>query len=119
MADMTAPLRTERLMNAAPMRGPGERTPQTLLLLDESARLIREAVSRFFPNVSRRGAAKRFHGAAYRYSCGAWIRDRAELTCPARHRGKVEEYCWRLLKTVNRVPGESSIRQIISRRGIR
>jgi hypothetical protein len=118
---MIAPMRHQNnLDTAAPLGNRrGHRSPQTMLTLDERAGLLRETARLFFSGESAREAAHRLHQALIRYECGAWRRDRSELTCPQRHRGRIEAHLWRILKVAGRVPGEEAIRKIISPPGIR
>ena len=112
---MIAPNHKVNLANAVPLDGRGHRSPQTLLMLDERDAMLREAAAMFFPGDSMNATAKQLHRALDRYCCGAWLRERVAITLPSRHLGRLDGFCWRLLRTVNRVPGESRIRQIISR----
>jgi hypothetical protein len=91
--------------------GPGHRTPQTMLLIDERDRYLREA-ARFFPGCSDREAARRLREALSTYRDGRWRRDGIEQTCPAQHRGKLVQVMWMILK-VSRVPSEMSIRRAL------
>jgi hypothetical protein len=91
----------------------GQRSPQTLLLIDERDALLVEA-ARFFPACSDREIARRLRIALQRYRDGRWQRDRADLTCPVQHSGKLAGVCWKLLKTRDAVPSERTIRAALS-----
>ena len=77
--------------------GPGCRTPQTLLLIDERAALLREA-ARFYPGLSQRETARLIRVALSRYQGARWQRERADLTCPVQHAGKLTAVLWKLLR---------------------
>lgn len=95
--------------------GPGHRSPQTLLLISERDRLVRTA-RRFFPDsMSDREIARRLRIALSTYYSGRWRRDRAEATCPARHRGKLTEILYLLLRVRDHVPSARLIRAVLSR----
>ena len=109
---MTAPMRHGLVMK------PGQRSPRTLLLLDERDGLLREAV-KFFPHASDRAIANTIHDELGRYRATAWRIERSELTCPRRHDGRIRALYWHLLKTVDAVPSEPLIRKIISHHPVR
>jgi hypothetical protein len=93
--------------------GPGHRSPQTMLLLDERNALLREAADRFCVGMSDRQAAAVLHQALDRYAGGAWQRERTCEVCPSRHAGKLTSLCWHLLKCHGHVVSERSIRRTI------
>ena len=107
------PVLAADLRHAVPLRGPGERTPQTLLLLDERDALLREAALRFCIGMSDRQAAKYLRSALLRYQTGRWRRDRSETLCPMQHRGKLTELLWMILKTRDVLPSEPTIRRAL------
>jgi hypothetical protein len=92
--------------------GPGCRTPQTLLLIDERDVLLRLS-SGFHPGCSDREVARRLRTALLRYQTGRWRRDRSELTCPPQHAGKLIEVLWMLLRVRDHVPSEMTIRRAL------
>jgi hypothetical protein len=92
--------------------GRGKRTPQTMLLLDERDMYLVEA-ARFFPACSDREIARRLRIALQRYRDGRWQRDRADLTCPVQHSGKLTAVCWMLLRVRDHVPSEMTIRRAL------
>jgi hypothetical protein len=92
--------------------GPGHRTPQTMLLLDERDKLLAEA-AQFFPMCSQREQARRIAKSLLRYRCGAWRRHSVENTLPARCRG-LDAVCWKLLKTRDCLCSEATIRRALS-----
>jgi hypothetical protein len=63
--------------------GPGHRTPQTLLLLDERDRYLRECARLYCSGMSDRQAASWLQTKLSRYREGAFRRDRSEPLCPA------------------------------------
>ena len=92
--------------------GPGHRTPQTMLLLDERGKLLVEA-ARFFPGCSDREIARRLHGALSTYRNGRWRRDRTEALCPMQHRGKLLQIMWMILKVHDHLPPTMTIRRAL------
>ena len=94
--------------------GAGRRTPATLLRLDERDKLLVEA-ARFFPGMSHREIARELRSALSKYRDGRWRRDRAAATCPAKHRGKLLQTLWLIFKTLDAIPGETTIRRALSR----
>jgi hypothetical protein len=110
---MTAPIRNINLAIAAPRDGPGHRTPQTQLLINERDKLLIEAARRYCNGMSNRAAAKYLRDALNRYRAGRFRRSRFETTCPAAHRGRLDEMLWLLLKTSDRVPSEMTVRRAL------
>ena len=94
--------------------GPGCRTPQTLLLIDERAALLRDAAARFYPGCSDREIARRLRTALLHYQGGRWQRERADLTCPKEHEDKLTAVLWMLLKVRDFVPSERTTRAALS-----
>jgi hypothetical protein len=94
--------------------GPGHRTPQTLLALDERDRYLREAADRFLPGMKDRPAAAMLHTKLARYRETAFERERSEALCPARHRGTITEWLWMILKAHDHVPSEVTIRRALA-----
>ena len=81
------PHRASAFADAVPFeRGPGRRTPATLLALDERDRFLREAAQRYCVGLSSRAAAAWLHVKLARYRESAWRRDRVETLCPPRPR---------------------------------
>jgi hypothetical protein len=96
--------------------GPGQRTPQTMLLINERDRYLREA-AKFFPGCTDREIARRLRKALSIYRGGRWQRDRAAevTTCPMQHRGKLLEKLWMILKVHDHVPSERTVTSALSR----
>jgi hypothetical protein len=92
-------------------RGHG-RTPAVLLVISERDALIRAAV-KFFPGLSNREIARRLRTTLSRYRDGRWRRECVEATCPMRHRGRLDEMLWLLLKTSDHVPSIATIRRVL------
>ena len=111
---MTAPIRH-------PLFPPCDngRTPQVLLALNERSRWLREAAERHFPGASDHEQARRLHRTIGDYATSAWLRERTLSLCPPRHKGRIREFCWMVLKTRDAVPSERTIRRILSTRGTR
>jgi hypothetical protein len=105
------PIRTSDLMLPFE-RGPGRRTPQTLLLIDERDALLREA-ARFYPGVSDREVARQVRIALLRYRACRWRRECSETTCP--HAGRLDALLWAILKTRDVVPSDRLIRLVLAR----
>jgi hypothetical protein len=92
--------------------GPGHRTPQTMLLINERDRYLREAAI-FFPACRDREIARRLHKALLTYRNGRWRRDGIETTCPPQHRGKLVQMMWMIFKVRDRLPSEMTIRRAL------
>ena len=111
------PIRHASLADAVPLeRGRGERTPQTLLLIDERDKLLIVAARFFGAGLSDREVARQLRHALSTYRDGRWRRDRSELRCPPHHVGKLTEVLWMVLKTRDVLPSERLIRLVLSRR---
>ncbi|SIN97223.1 hypothetical protein SAMN05443247_01096 [Bradyrhizobium erythrophlei] len=104
------PHRPSVFADALPI-GAGHRTPQTMLLLDERDRYLREA-ARFFPGCTDREIARRLHIALSTYRGGRFRRDRKD-TCPIQYRGTLREQLYLLLRVRDRVPSEMTIRRAL------
>jgi hypothetical protein len=101
------------LTHATPVDGRGHgRTPAVRLVLDERGKLLIEA-AKFFPGASDREIARQLRIALARYRDGRWRRDRAELTCPPQHRGKLVQVLWMILKTKDVPVAERTMRRIL------
>jgi hypothetical protein len=94
--------------------GVGQRSPSTLLRIDERDALLRQA-ARFYPGCSDREVARRLRVALLTYQTGRWRRTRADLTCPKEHAGKLAGVLWAILKVRDFVPSERLIRAVLSR----
>ncbi|QIG97527.1 hypothetical protein [Bradyrhizobium sp. 6(2017)] len=100
--------------------GPGHRTPQTRLLLDERDALLVEAAARFYPGLYDRDVARRLHSALLRYRTSGWRRDCSEATCPPRIAGRLDGLLWAVLKVRDTTPpSERTIRRALSLTPIR
>ncbi|WP_426615359.1 hypothetical protein [Bradyrhizobium sp. McL0616] len=96
--------------------GRGHRRAETMLRLDERGRFLRAAADRYCIGLSGRAAAAWLHTKIVRYRAGSWRRDRTEATCPARHRGTINEFCWMVLKAADNIISERSIRRALADR---
>jgi len=94
--------------------GVGQRSPSTLLAINERDRYLVEA-ARFYPGLSQRETARLIRTALLRYQAGAFRRDRSEALCPSRYAGKLTAVLWMLLKTQDYVPSERTIRAALAR----
>ena len=92
--------------------GAGQRSPSTLLAIDERDALLVEAALHF-SGLSQREQARRIRVALQRYQLGRWRRTRAALTSPE-HRGRLEAVLWAILKGRDYVPSERTIRAALS-----
>lgn len=92
--------------------GVGQRSPQTLLLIDERTALLR-AASAHFPACSDREVARRLRASLVTYQNGRWRRDRIENLCPPQHAGKLTAACWMILKTHDHAPSMATIRRAL------
>jgi hypothetical protein len=95
--------------------GPGQRTPRTLLMLDERDALLVEA-ARQFPGLSHREIARRLRLALVTYANGRWQRSRADVECP-HAADKLTSVLWRLLRARDAIPSERLIRMVLSKAG--
>jgi hypothetical protein len=107
------------LTTAEPVDRRGHRLPETLASLDQRDALLCEAAAAFFPDTSHRQAAIRLRTALARYECSAWRRERVAVTVPSRHAGRLDGFCWRILRAVDHVVSVSLIRQILARGSFR
>jgi hypothetical protein len=94
--------------------GVGQRSPSTLLMIDERDALLRDAAAHY-PGLSDREVARRLRTALVTYQNGRWRRDRVENLCPPQHAGKLMALCWAMLKTRDHVPSERTIRAVLAR----
>ena len=108
------PLRTADVTGATPVDLRGRRTRQFELPISERNKLLVEA-SAFFPGCSDREVARRLRTALSNYRGGRWQRDRSEATCPLQHQGKLVRVLWMILRTVEHVPSERTIRLVLGR----
>jgi len=104
-----------RLDDALGLRGPGVRSPATIAARNERDSLIRATAARFYPRMDAAEAARLLATAIDRYRSSAWSRgERDAPECPARHRGRVEEMAWRILRVRTDGLSPRSIRRILS-----
>ena len=89
------------------------RTPAVQLLIDERNALIREA-AQFYPGFRDREVARELLIALARYRNGRWRRDCVETTCPAQHRGKLVQVLWLILKTLDAIPSDRTVRTALA-----
>ena len=101
-----------KLLRHPLVAGPGQRSPSTLLMLDERDRYVIEAAAHF-QGLSDREIARRLRTAMLRYRDGPWRRDRSELTCPPQHAGKLAGVLWMLLRVRDHVPSDMTIRRAL------
>jgi hypothetical protein len=92
----------------------GKRSDETMRALAERDRLIAEAAATFMSDRSSLSAATRLHEALSRYQQGGWRRHRTEHQCPTRLCGRLDGYCWRILRARDAVPSERTIRRVLA-----
>jgi hypothetical protein len=92
--------------------GVGQRSPATLLAIDERTVLLRQAAM-FYPGLSQRETARLIRTALLRYQAGPWRRDRSEALCPSRYAGKLTAVLWMLLKTHDHTPSQATVRRAL------
>jgi hypothetical protein len=93
--------------------GPGIRTRQTELLISERDNLLAQA-AKFFPGCRHREIARRLRSALSTYRNGRWRRDRIEATCPPQHKGKLVQIMWMILKTIDAIPCDRTVRTALA-----
>jgi hypothetical protein len=91
--------------------GVGQRSPSTLLLLDERRVLLRAAAAHF-PGLSHREIARRLRTALMRYRDGRWRRTCTELR-PPHPPEKIDAVLWMILRVRDAVPSEMTIRRAL------
>ncbi|WP_439373160.1 hypothetical protein [Bradyrhizobium sp. DASA03120] len=107
------PVRTIEFAHAVPLDGRGHRLADTTLAIDERDRWLAQAAALYMPGQSSRAAALRLRVALARYREGAWRRQRVEDQCPGRLRGRIEQFCWLILRSRDHVPSERVIRRAL------
>jgi hypothetical protein len=107
-------VRTADLTNAAPVAGPGRRTPATMLALDERDALLVEIARRFYGGLSHRETAHRLRRSWLLYRQGRWRRTYTELRCP-HDAERLDAALWCLLRIRDSLPSERLIRLVLSR----
>ena len=92
--------------------GVGQRSPNTLLLLDERDQFLRAAAAHF-PGLSDREIARRLRSRLLIYRNGRWRRSCAELKAPHPPE-KIDAVLWAILKVRDAVPSERTIRAALA-----
>jgi len=93
--------------------GQSERRSSTLSADEDRSAILREAAQRFFSGHVPAQRAGLLADELAKYERRAWLRDRASLTCPRRHSGRLEEALWRFLKAGGRALSVDRIREIV------
>jgi hypothetical protein len=93
--------------------GRGHPTPAEMLSRDERDRYLRESAT-FYRGCTDREVARQLCKALLIYRAGAWRRDQNENLCPVRHRGKLKQALWCLLKSRDAIPGDRTIRAALA-----
>jgi hypothetical protein len=93
--------------------GPGHRLPETLAAISERDRLLAEAAAVFMSGLSSRAAAREMHIALARYREGAFRREYTADAVPQRRLGRLDGYCWMILRARDHCPSERTIRAAI------
>ena len=89
------------------------RTRAVELLISERNALIRDA-ARFYPGCTDRETARQLLIALARYRNSRWQRDRICEVCPAEHRGKLVQVLWLLLRTLDAIPSDRTVRAALA-----
>jgi hypothetical protein len=97
----------------APVDLRGRRTPADVLGRTIRDHLLRTAAERHLSGLSDRQAAEVLRAKLARYREGGWRRDRAELQCPDRLRGTINELFWQVLAIRDMDPSSRSIRRAL------
>lgn len=93
--------------------GPGHRSPQTLLTLDERDKLMIEIARRFFPGAFDREVARQLRSRLLIYQNGRWRRTSAELK-PPHDADSLDAALWCLLRIKDHVPSTGTIRRALA-----
>lgn len=102
---------------APPLPRVGERTVQTYIRLHVRDWYLELAARKFFSHLpSVRKQAKALQKAISDYASSAWLRERSLDECPARHAGKVNAYCWAILRLHDHVPSFSTINETLRKK---
>jgi hypothetical protein len=104
------PVRPSIFADAEP-RGHG-RTPRVQLMLNERNKYL-VAAAAFFPGLSDHEVARLLRKKLSIYRAGPFRRERADLTCPKQHKGKLLEALWCCLKSFDAIPATRSIRRVL------
>jgi hypothetical protein len=108
-------VRCAELTGAVPIDRRGHRSYEFDLRLIERDKYLREAAARFCAGMSDRQAAAMLRTKLMRYREGGWRRDASETTPPTRLAGRIEAYCWRILKSRDAIPGDRTVRDALAR----
>ncbi len=92
---------------------PGERHWRTTAALDTRDRILREAATRFFPNMKKSRQAEELGVGLRRYGSGPdWRRDRELCECPYPVH-LLKFYYWALLRAIDNPLSDDRIRRIL------
>jgi hypothetical protein len=95
----------------------GERDPRSQLSLAKRDEIIRDAFQRFLADASSAEAARQFCSGLQRYRSSAWKSERKSADLPERHRGKISAAYWSVLKVIDHVPSERTVRRMLATKG--
>jgi hypothetical protein len=70
--------------------------------------------ARFYPGCTDREVARRLRKSLKTYRAGRFRRDRDCEVCPAQHKGKLVQVLWLILKTLDAIPGDRTIRTALA-----
>lgn len=90
------------------------RRPETVIARQNCERLYRFGAAVHFAGLSAREQARLLHQAVKRLRQTSWQYERTARTCPRRHRGKITEVCFAILRVHDAVPSERTIRRALS-----
>lgn len=88
----------------------GQRSAQTVAILAERDRLLREAAAEFFSGLLVTQQARELHRRWTRYEASGWRRERALDVVPSSRLGTLEGRLWAILRLRDFVPCERTIR---------
>ena len=108
------PLHATDIAHAAAIDGHNHgRTRAVELLISERNALIRDA-ARFYPGCRDREVARQLLISLARYRNGRWRRDGIREVCPPQHKGKLLQVLWLILKTIDAIPSDRTVRAALA-----
>ena len=108
-------VRTIEVTRAVQIDGRGHRSYELELRLSERNHFLREAARLHCVGMSDRQAAEFLRTKLSRYHSGAWRRHQAENLMPPMLEGRVEAWCWRILRCRDTIPGDRLLRGVLAR----
>jgi hypothetical protein len=93
---------------------PGSRSAATRAKLDQRDAALRECADEFFPGMATALQAEHIATALLRYAAAGWPRDKGDVRCPPRHRGKIQADLWRILQAIPMPISARQVRKILA-----